>query len=349
MRTPVGRIEVAAGGFLAVVAVLVVLALFGSMRRTNLLDVFRARLVITAIADDAYGASVGSPVKVRDVEVGTVTEVALVPEQTASGKPVRIRMRVQPNAAAFLGDQTVAVIVRPPFGSGMPPFGTSSIELRSAGTSPLALGAVIAAEGEDSMVSTFAKLRGDVFAIREQLVTTLQSLSGTLDNMRTLTDGLAHGRGFAGRMLSDEKTADALAALLSDARAATAELRGVASDVKGASAQAPALVRGASETNDEAKKLLARLDKAMDALPTIVASAERTLAAAEQLTGTLQVAASHAPELARKVDSSLDETNRLVEAAQRNFLLRSTLPDRPTLRTGADVRPQASVEDAGAP
>ena len=346
MKTPVSRFEVLAGGFLLVVGGITLAALLASARRTSLLDVFRERTTLTAVADDGYGATVGSPVKVHDVEVGSVTDVSLIADGAASGKPVRIRMRLAPDAASFLGDKTVAVIIRPPFGSGMPPFGTSSIELRSAGTGTLPKSATIEARGEDSMVATVAKMRGDVQAIREQFVDTLKNVSGTIENLHVVTEQLAHGRGFAGKLLSDEGTADSLAAMIKDARAATAQLRDVAGDVRQTMSGAPALVKGATETSDEARKLLAKMDKAMEALPVIVASAERTLAAAEDLTQNLRAASTSAPELARKVDSSLDETGRLVEAAQQNFLLRATLPERATLRTGADVRPSVAP-DAG--
>src|SRR3954469_11332856 len=115
MRTPINRTETITGGFLVAVALLLLLALFASARRTSLADMFSAGFVLTAVASDGYGAAIGSPVKVRDVEVGSVTEVALVEDAQFPARPVRIRMQIQPAAARFLGDHTVAHIVRPPF------------------------------------------------------------------------------------------------------------------------------------------------------------------------------------------------------------------------------------------
>jgi methyl-accepting chemotaxis protein len=125
--------------------------------------------------------------------------------------------------------------------------------------------------------------------------------------------------------------------------------------MKIAAAQAPELTRGAAETSEELRKTLARVDQVLDAVPRIVATAERTMVAAEELVRELRTASSYAPELARKADLSIEETNRLVEAAQNNFLIRGTMPDRPIVRTESEVRPSPFSErrplgtgDAGA-
>ena len=339
-----------------VVAVLLVATLFVSARRTSLADIFQSAFVVVAVAEDGFGATTGSPVKVRDVEVGSVSDVKLVNDPAFPGKPVRIRMEIQRSAARFLADHTVARIVRPPFGSGMPPFGTSSIDLLTAGVVPLVSASVIPAEGEESMVATFAKLGADVQAIREQFIATLHDLGGTLANMRVLTDGLVSGKGVMGRALADDGTSETLSQMLRTASDATSDLRRIAADMKIAAARAPALERGAEETALELTRVIGRVNQVMDTVPRIVASAERTLATTEELVRELKVASSFAPELARKADVSIEEASRLVDAAQKNFLLRSTMSDRPTLRTEAEVRPSlvitssaGSLRDAGAP
>lgn len=350
MRTPLSRIETVTGAFLVVVAALLAAALFASARRTSLADLFRPGFPVVALSEDAYGATAGSPVKVRDVEVGSVTDVTLLDDPEHAGKPVRINIQIRPSAARFLGDKTVAHIIRPPFGSGMPPFGTSSIELRSGGTGPLTSSAVLVAEGEDSMIGTFAKLAGDVASIREQFVAALTELRTTLTNVRTLTEGVVAGKGLLGRALNDDAAAESLMKMLHTAGDATEDLRRVASDMKTAAAQAPALAEGAATSSEELKKTIARVNQVLDSVPRIVETAERTLATAEELAGQLRTASAYAPELARKVDMSIEETNRLVEAAQKNFLIRGTMPDRPELRTESEVRPPAvALRDGGAP
>ncbi len=348
MRTPISPLERTTGAFLLVTFALAAVALALSARRTSLADMFREGFVVTAVGDDAFGATVGSPVKVRDVEVGSVTSVDLVDEASQPGKPVRIRMRLAPNTAAFLKDGTVAHILRPPFGSDMPPFGTSSVELESRGSLPLARRSLIPAVGEESMVGTFAKMAGDVATVRQQLGPVLLDLSAALGSVRTLTDGLTSGRGVAGHMFSDEGTSEMVMSTLREAHGATKDLRRIASDLRSAAALAPQLAEGVKKNSDDMREVLGKVDTLMDALPAIVAAAEHALATVDELLVDVRTAASHAPELARKVDVSLDETSRLVEAVQRNVLLRGTLPERPTLRTQTDVRPGSVGADAGA-
>lgn len=347
MRTPITRFEKLTGAFLATTGILLVVVLVGAGRRQRLSDLIGDQFLVTAVADEAYGTAVGSPVKVHDVEVGAVQAVELVEDPLHPGKPVKIRMAIQPRAARFLHDHTVARILRAPFGSGMPPFGTSSIELVGDGTAKLAPNATIEAVGEESLIATMMSMRKDFEALRDEVTPVLDELSGSMKDVHTITSALARGDGFAGRMLKDDRTADDLSSVLRDARSVTGDLKAMTAELKVAAAKAPELAEGAQKTSDDVRKTLARANALMDALPRIVATAERTLAAAEELTANLRTASTAAPELARKVDVSIDETNRLVEAAQRNFLLRSTLPDRPTLRTEAEVRPSATLDDGG--
>jgi ABC-type transporter Mla subunit MlaD len=347
VRTPITRLEKSVGAFLSVVTALVVVALLASGRRTDLFDMFREGFIFYAVSETAHGCAVGSPVKVRDVEVGSVTEVKLAEDPQHPGMPVRITFRIQPSAARFLHDRTIALIIEPPLGSGMPPFGTSSVELRTEGDAPLARRAVIQVEGQESMVRAMGRMSRDVSAMREQMMSTIGEMGTTFANIRKLTDALANGKGMAGRMLSDQQLANDLEGMVKEGRSVTSEAKRLMTDMGKVTAKAPGMVDDARAMSDKAQKLMTKVDRALDALPELLAATERTLALTEELIGTLRVAAGHAPDLARKVDVSLDETNRLVEAAQRNFILRSTLPDRKTLRTESEVRPPVLLPDAG--
>lgn len=349
MRTPVTRFEKLTGAFLVATGLLLVVALAGAFRRQRFSDLFAEQFIVSAVADDAYGTAVGSPVKLHDVEIGSVQAVELDEEPAHPGKSVKIRMAIQPRAARFLRDRTIARILRAPFGSGMPPFGTSSIELVAEGTAQLAPNATIEALGEESLIATMLSMRRDFEGLRDKATPMLDRLSAALDDVHVITTAIARGDGFAGRMLNDARTADDLSSMLRDAKSVTGDLKGMTAALKVAVAKAPALAEGAEETSREVQKTLARVNALLETMPRIVATMDRTLAAAEELTANLRTASTAAPDLARKVDVSIDETNRLVEAAQRNFLLRATLPDRPTPRTEAEVRPSAALGDGGLP
>jgi ABC-type transporter Mla subunit MlaD len=341
MRTPISRHEQAVGVFLALVLLLLTVALVATGRRIDLLDAFREGYLVHAVAEEGHGAAVGSPVKVRGVEMGSVTAVDLVDDPRQPGRPVRLTIRLRREAAAFLKDETVAVIIEPPLGSGMPPFGTAAVELRSRGQGPLLSHATIRAEGEPSLVATMGQMGQDMSTIRGELLKAIGEMGSSFANLRRLSEALVDGHGMAGKLVNDPAVASDLEGMLKDARAATGDMRRLVGEMNRVTTQVPAVLSDARGLSRDGQRLMARLDASLDALPRLVASTERTLAVTEELLGSLKRTAGYAPELARKVDLSLDETGRLVEAAQRNFILRSTLPDRPTVRTEAEVRPPA--------
>ncbi len=349
MRTPISRHEQAVGIFLCLVLLLLTVALMTTGRKVDLLDAFREGYVVHAVAEEGHGAVAGSPVKVRGVEMGTVTAVDLIDDPTQPGRPVRLTIRLRREAAAFLQDETVAVIIEPPLGSGMPPFGTAAVELRSKGRGPLLSRATIRAEGEPSMVTTMAQMSRDVSAVRGELLKAIEEMGSSFANLRRLSEALVDGHGMAGKLVNDPAVASDLEGMLHDARAATGDMRRLVVEMNKVTTQVPAVLNDARGLSRDGQRLLGRLDSTLDALPRLVASTERTLAVTEELLGTLKRTAGYAPELARKVDVSLDETGRLIDAAQRNFILRSTLPDRPTVRTEAEVRPPALARPALAP
>jgi len=344
VRTPISSIERAVGVFLGAVMALVVVALLATGYRVDLLDAFREGFVLYAVAREGHGTVVGSPVKVLGVEMGTVTAVELRQDPAYPGRPVRLTIRLRPAAEPFLTADTRAVIVEPPLGSGMPPFGTAAVELRPSGSGdarPMARRAVVLAEGEPSMVQTMSRMGSDVSAMRDEMLKAIDAMGTTFSNMRRLTDSLARGEGIAGRVMTDPKLASDLDAMLGDARAATADMRRLMGEMNRVTGQFPATLNETRALSKDGQRVIARLDSAIEALPRLVAATERTLAASEELVISLRKTAGYAPELARKVDVSLEETSRLVESAQKNFILRGNLPDRPAIRTDAEVRPPA--------
>ncbi|MFT3772128.1 MAG: MlaD family protein [Minicystis sp.] len=333
MKLPMTRKERAAAAFLGCAIAATSLVALGAGGSTGPGD--GDGFVLHAAAPDGYGAVVGSPVKVHGVEVGVVTEVTLVHDARRPDRPVRLTMRVSEHGAGFLKERTVAHVERIHFGAGIPPFATPPIELRTEGEAPLPRGAVIEAVGDETMVESFAQLTREVAAVRKQFV----ELRGVFEDVGKVAAMAAEGDGAAARLLRDPETAEALAAALRDGRAAAADLRRLIVEARAAAARAPGLMEGVEGASRDGRALIARMDAALDALPRIVAATERTLAVAEELTQNLRAASRYAPELARKVDASIEETNRLVEAAERNVILRSTLPERRTPRSDAEVRP----------
>jgi ABC-type transporter Mla subunit MlaD len=324
--------------FFAIAAILIALTRIYPERGLGLFD---DGAVFYAISPDAYGTVKGSPVRVHGVEVGVVTAVELV--QSGAGRnttPVRIAMRISEHGASFLKERTVAHVERVHMGTGVPPFAKPPIELWTEGQAPLPVGSVLETIGDETMVESFAKLSRDVGAVRKQL----QDLSGLFDDARVIAKALAGGEGAAGKLLHDPATAESLTGMLRDARATTTSLSKLVDDARALSDKAPPLIAEMRGMSQEGRKAMEGMNRAAGDLPRLLKAVERTLKLAEELAGNLRTASVYAPELARKVDASIEETNRLVDAAQRSVILRSTLPEREYPRTESEVRPPIPIE-----
>jgi len=335
------------GVFLAVAAILVALTSFSRGRATG---VFDEEAVFYAISPDAYGTVKGSPVRVHGVEVGVVTAVELVHDPAGltsnstanknSKNYVRIAIRVSEHGASFLKERTVAHVERVHMGTGVPPFAKPPIELWTEGDAPLPVGSLIETVGEETMVESFASLSRDVGAVRRQL----QDLNGLFDDARVIAKALAGGEGAAGKLLHDPDTAESLTGMIRDARATTTSLSKLVDDARALSSKAPPLIAEMRGMSQEGRRAMEGMNRAAGDLPRLLRAVERTLKLAEELAVNLRTASVYAPELARKVDASIEETNRLVDAAQRSVILRSTLPERSYPRTESEVRPPIPIE-----
>jgi ABC-type transporter Mla subunit MlaD len=328
--------------FFAVAAALLVLTRLYATRGLGLFD---DGAVFYAISPDAYGTVKGSPVRVHGVEVGVVTAVELV--HGAAGlnantpqKHVRIAIRISEHGASFLKERTVAHIERVHMGTGVPPFAKPPIELWTEGDAPLPEGSLIEAVGDETMVESFAKLSRDVGAVRKQL----QDLNGLFDDARVIAKALAGAEGAAGKLLHDPATSESLTSMLRDARATTTSLAKLVDEARALSDKAPPLIADMRGMSQEGRKAMEGMNRAAGDLPRLLKAVERTLKLAEELAVNLRTASVYAPELARKVDASIEETNRLVDAAQRSVILRGTLPERHYPRTESEVRPPIPTE-----
>jgi ABC-type transporter Mla maintaining outer membrane lipid asymmetry permease subunit MlaE len=299
--------------------------------------------IVHAASADSYGTRVGSIVRVHGVEVGSVTEVKLVHDPERPDKPVRITMRVSRHGASFLRERTVAHVERIHMGTGVPPFAVPPIDLRTDGSAELASGAIVETVGEETMVESMAKLSREVTAVRKHI----DGLSGSFGDLQKITKAMAGTDGAAGRLLHDPATAEGISELVDGARGATSQIQKLLAEAQVLSGQAGPLLADMQGASKEGREALAAASKAAQDLPRMLKAAERTLKLAEELVVNLRAASAYAPELARKVDASIEETNRVVDAAQRSLILRNTLPDRQTPRTEAEVRPPIPLGEAG--
>jgi hypothetical protein len=160
-----------------------------------------------------------------------------------------------------------------------------------------------------------------------------------IENMTHVTEELTAGKSAASRLLVDPELGAALGQTVGESRAAVTDARRMLSKFDAAAAHAPETAANVHQITDDAKVLSKSAQEAVQQVREMMASAERSLELVEQIASGLKATASYAPELVRKADTSLEETERLVHAAQRNIFIRGSLDPKATPRTEAQVRP----------
>jgi ABC-type transporter Mla subunit MlaD len=331
MRTPLSRFEKRAIVFLSVVGLIVVGALYEIAKHNDLRDFFRREATIALFASDGKGLGPGSSVVFRGIVVGSVQRIDLERSRFYPGRDVKLILGIQPKYVTFLGADTRATI-------NVPPFGASSIVLSSEGMGKLPDPANLMADDNESLAESLTALAKDLGGMAKKFGSALDELSEILADVHTVSSGLASGKGAVGRVLSDKQAEEDIGATLSNVRATTENAKRAAVHVAEGAGSAVALVGDLRDSVADVRKLVQSAGPVGEKVPELVASVERTLAKLEALVTDLRTATAYVPGLARKADVALEETNRLVDAIQHNFIVRSTLSDYPEPRTETLLR-----------
>jgi len=163
-----------------------------------------------------------------------------------------------------------------------------------------------------------------------------------LVNLGKLTEEVSEGKGIAARLVSSEKLADDIEGIVREAREATGELRRLSAAAAQTAPEIPGMVGNLKQAGESARSIATKADTALNSLPAMLASVERSLAKTEEATTALRNMAVQAPDILRKTTAMVDDAHRVVQALERNVFVRSTLSDRPQLTTEATIRPAAS-------
>lgn len=341
MRVQLTRIEKLVGAFLSLCLALLLVWMIASAHQ-SLRRMFDTGLVLYVVADDAQGVLVGSPVRMFDMDVGSVTHVELLRSKDFPGKRVRMRLQIQSQASEYLGAQTKVVT-----GAGLPPpVGPGGVELRPSGEGSLKSGSYLVAE---TVPSLFSMVTRDADAMKDDARGVMTEVAVILKNIRKVTDHIADGKGAVGKVVFTEQLTDDVQSLLKDAQKIAGEVDVLVGSANRIAASAPVLIQDAHGLTSDGKKALERVNAILDTVPVLVELVKRALDDASALMAELKSVTGYAPELARKVDTSLEETQRLIEAVQKNILIRGSLPERPKPRTEAMGRPAAGAASVAAP
>jgi ABC-type transporter Mla subunit MlaD len=341
MRTSLGRIERLTGIF--VLASLAVLAgvLFASAQRSGLSGVLKEPFVLEVRVEKGAGAVPGSPVRLYDVPVGTVTRVEVDPEPEYPGKPVRLRCEIDPAMVRFLRGKTQAVLE-----TGMPPALPGVIRLEPAGEGTLENRATLVGKVEHSLV-TGLLVNSDAMTREAQVM--LKQFERVLTRFDEVMKKFESGESLAARLMNDPEFASDVKSTFDHADALSAEAAALVKPLRAAVEHAPGIGRNVGTLSEQAIALVGNAQTDMESLRKLLSSMERSLGLMNEVLISVKSATHYAPELVRKADTSLEESQRLIEGMQRNVLVRGTLPPTAPRRTGAVVRPAPAPAASATP
>jgi len=338
MRTALNRIERVTGIFVVLALLLLVAALVIGGGRSGMAGLVAKSFVLYVVAPEGYGVQAGSPIHLYDVKIGAVSKVEIIRDPAYPKHPVRMTIEIDPAMAPMLHQDAKVALE-----AGMPPFTVAVLKLDTHAGPPLPANTTLIAERRASLVTA---LMSNADVISRDVHKILVQSEIALTNIAQITKKLNDGESVASRVLTDPELGSDMATAFGDARAATADAKRMMASVSTAAEQAPATVNDVRALTSDARATTASVREGIDDARRVVASVERTLRLVEQMAVSLRTTASYAPELARKADTSLEESKRLVEAAQRNIFIRGNLEPRSPARTQARVRPPAVLPGA---
>jgi ABC-type transporter Mla subunit MlaD len=338
VRTPLSWMEKVVGLFVVFIGGLFVLALFVTAQRQNVFNL-RQPFEVYTFLDEGYELVSGAKVKISNIEAGIVTDVRLVSEKERDpnhfDRMVRVTIRVEGDNPNFLSYRTIARIKRKPIGGTEVELVSETKDLVVAKLKPKTN---IESDVPPDLFEQLAGIKTDVEAVKDDVLKTLRDLQGIIANVRATTDAIV------GRAIHDPKMADDIAASIAGAREVVAELKAVAANARSASEPIPEATAEARDLVKDLRATAKKADGAIAPLPEVIASVERALRDVEVLVRNLKDASGGLPEVVRKTDRGLEETNRTIEAAQRSFLLRGSLPERPAPVTEVEALPRGGAD-----
>lgn len=180
-------------------------------------DIFRRGYQISANFSTVHGLSVGDPVKLAGVRVGTVNgveldnDVVVVTMKIDEGRRIRTTSQARVNFAGLMGQSFIDLSFGAPNEEFIDPgFGGNLQTVEQPDINDLMARMENVAKGVGDMTKSFSgdSLRIIMTPMAEFIRENSPKLSGILDNMQVVSQQIAQGNGTIGKMVMDETLHD---------------------------------------------------------------------------------------------------------------------------------------------
>ena len=331
MKTPTTRIERAAGAL-----ILAGLALWATVlvARGKVKGWFHEEARLGVVLDEAHGLSTDAVVRMRGVPVGWVEAVRLLDDDR-----VEVDLEILHEHEGRLREGLTALVQLPPL------LGRTEIHLTPGPVDapPLRQRTVPVTVSRDSM---------------ETLVAVSEKISQLAADLQGITASIRQGEGTLGALITDggeihRNIVDVTAQskeLIARVQELAGGLQDSVADVRGVLEQVSQKMSKVDVLLDDLTSVSGRLDEVVETvserqkgIPAIVESLDATLA---DVNGMMARLKDELPATVESARQATDEANRLIQAAQRNFLIRSNLePKHAAQRTVGGTRRHDPYEE----
>ncbi|MHB8423967.1 MAG: MlaD family protein [Gammaproteobacteria bacterium] len=308
------------GAFVLIAIALMFIALLFNQQTARL---FESKFTLHAYIHNAQGINTGTPVVVSGLNVGTVSATGITPGNRISltmrilekyHRLIREDSRAKLSQLSLLGNATIEISAGSPDKPIIPNGATIPL------AEPLSLNQIMAQVVpvlQDVKV-TLAKIGAVSSQINPKEVgSVVHNLAVASTNLSAISTQLASGRGAAGKLLYDRKTAanvtnaiQALAGTLRETQANLKTIQPLLDNASAASADLPALIA-------QSRKLVTQLNTTM---------------------GTVNYQLQALPDMVVRTRQILDDTDQTLQAIQNTWPISSSVP-KPSKRTLTPVRP----------
>lgn len=308
------------GAFVLIAIALMFIALLFNQQTARL---FESKFTLHAYIHNAQGINTGTPVVVSGLNVGTVSATGITPGNRISltmrilekyHRLIREDSRAKLSQLSLLGNATIEISAGSPDKPIIPNGATIPL------AEPLSLNQIMAQVVpvlQDVKV-TLAKIGAVSSQINPKEVgSVVHNLAVASTNLNAISTQLASGRGAAGKLLYDRKTAanvtnaiQALAGTLRETQANLKTIQPLLDNASAASADLPALIA-------QSRKLVTQLNTTM---------------------GTVNYQLQALPDMVVRTRQILDDTDQTLQAIQNTWPISSSVP-KPSKRTLTPVRP----------
>ena len=300
----------------------------------NRQNVFVKRYRLFAIFETVGGLKVGAPVFLAGVEVGTVNSLSFT-----RGGGVRATLQIQKRYQSRITEDSMATI------GSIGLLGDKSVEITMGSSdavilqpglllrtqSPVSLSALL--EGITPLSRRLEEVLTNLGKITGELADDRQALGESLRAASDLLGGISRGQGTLGRLVKDDRMYEKLVRTVEVAGKAAASLKELSDRTIPLVEEIRVTAKQFPEISGEASRFLVSAGKTMDKLDVIADDVKKSsgempgiLISMGKTADNLAAASDEFPGAARSLRGTMEESERVVEAAKGNWLFKGAFP-----------------------